>query len=174
MIDFALNEVGDIFLEEPTKIAPFKLDFTTGKLPKLRIKFYANTRRRPRPKGALKINFMYEKPSKGDQKKVGVVSGNSEKAQSIVIRLKTELGELENFFYEFGSELEKIRHQDLLNKNNWTLVERYVTNAVSDIISADNILVNVSRSKSSGNFTYENLDITIIDKNTSEAIVYSL
>ena len=174
MIDFALNEVGDISLEEPKTIPPFKLDFTTGNLPKLRIKFHANTRRRPRPKNALKIDFMYEKPTKGEQKKIGVVSGDSEKAQSIAIRLKTELGELENFFYEFGSELEKIRHQDLLNKNNWAMVERYVTSSVSDIISADNILVNVSRSKSNGSFTYEKLDITIIDKNTSEAITYSL
>jgi hypothetical protein len=46
MIDFKIDDRGDISLSQQEKISPFKISFTTADHPKLRITFNARTKQR--------------------------------------------------------------------------------------------------------------------------------
>lgn len=174
MIDFELDEKGDIFLEKQNKISPFRLNFTTGEFNKLRISFMARTRKKKAAQNALKINFQFKQKPSREFCRLGVVKRDKEKAQSIAIRLKTELGELDSFYNDFGSELVTMRHLDLLNDANWSRLEEKVKTAIQDIIPYDESVVTISRSFRNGSFKNETLNITILDKNSSDSIAYTI
>lgn len=174
MIDFELDEKGDIFLEKQKKISPFKLIFTAGEFNKLKISFLTRTRKKRAIENALKINFQFKQGPSREFSKMGVVKRDKEKAQSIAIRLKTELGELSGFYHGFGSELVIMRHLDLLNNANWSRLEEKVKAAIQDIIPYEESVVTISRVFDDGNFKNETLNITILDKNSSETIVYTI
>ena len=174
MIDFELDEKGDIFLEKQVKISPFRLNFTTGEFNKLRISFMARTRKKREAQNALKINFQFKQKPSREFCRLGVVKRDKEKAQAIAIRLKTELGELSGFYHDFGSELVTMRHLDLLNEANWSRLEEKVKSAIQDIIPYEESVVTISRVFDDGNFKNETLNITILDKNSSETIVYTI
>lgn len=164
MIDFAINNLGDIELGQQDDIKRFKMNFSTSdNLPKMRIKFNAQTCRRKAKKGALKINFYTENNSRSYGKKIKTVTDKQETSQSIAIRLKTELGELQDFFSDFGSELNKLRHQDIqLTDSKKNIIISYVENAISDIFQGTQVNVNVERlGTDNGNFKLETLKITI-------------
>ena len=174
MIDFELDEKGDIFLEKQNKISPFRLNFTTGEFNKLRISFMARTRKKKAAQNALKINFQFKQKPSREFCRLGVVKRDKEKAQSIAIRLKTELGELNSFYHDFGSKLVTMRHLDLLNDANWSRLEEKVKTAIQDIIPYDESVVTISRSFRNGSFKNETLNITILDKNSSDSIAYTI
>ena len=174
MIDFELDEKGDIFLEKQNKISPFRLNFTTGEFNKLRISFMARTRKKRTAQKALKINFQFKQKPSREFCRLGVVKRDKEKAQSIAISLKTELGELDGFYNDFGSELVTMRHLDLLNDANWSKIEDKVKTAIQDIIPYDESVVTISRSFRNGSFKNETLNITILDKNSSDSIAYTI
>ena len=174
MIDFELDEKGDIFLEKQNKISPFRLNFTTGEFNKLRISFMARTRKKKAAQNALKINFQFKQKPSREFCRLGVVKRDKEKAQAIAIRLKTELGELNSFYNDFGSELVTMRHLDLLNDANWSRLEEKVKTAIQDIIPYDESVVTISRSFRNGSFKNETLNITILDKNSSDSIAYTI
>ena len=174
MIDFELDEKGDIFLEKQDKIYPFRLNFTTGEFNKLRISFMARTRKKKAAQNALKINFQFKQKPSREFCRLGVVKRDKEKAQSIAIRLKTELGELDSFYNDFGSELGTMRHLDILNDANWSRLEEQVKTAIQDIIPYDESVVTINRSFGNGSFKNETLNITIFDKNSSDSIAYTI
>ena len=174
MIDFELDEKGDIFLEKQDKISPFRLNFTAGEFNKLRISFMARTRKKRTAQKALKINFQFKQKPSREFCRLGVVKRDKEKAQSIAIRLKTELGELDSFYNDFGSELVTMRHLDLLNDANWSRLEEQVKTAIQDIIPYDESVVTINRSFGNGSFKNETLNITIFDKNSSDSIAYTI
>lgn len=175
MIDFAINDIGDLVLAEQEQFYPkYKIKFTMAeKYPKMKINFKARSYRQTHNPRTLKINFVTETSLKEYNKHLVVVKEENEKSQSIAIRLKTELGELQNFFSDFGSELTKIRHSDLqLTSSKINTIIEYVENAVYDIIPSEDIVVDVEKSDiDPGNFKLETLKITIKDK--SEKLLYS-
>lgn len=177
MIDFKLNELGDIELEEQKKIKPFKMSFTTSPdHKKFRIKFKTRTFQKPKSKKGLKINF-YTDLNNTDKntKKVSIVRDGEELSQSIAIRLKTELNELQNFFADFGSELSRMRHQDLLLKSNHNRITEYVENAVSDILGKQEFNISIDRpTDAEGNFKLETLKIAISDNNGKIIYTYTI
>ena len=175
MIDFAINDSGDISLEEQNETAErFKVNFSTSDyLPKMRIKFKARTFKRKKRSGAFKINFYTDDDYKSYGKRIRTVREDSEKAQSIAIRLKTELGELQDFFSDFGSELNKLRHEDIqLTDSKRSMIIGYVESAITDIFQGTPINVNVERLETdNSNFKLETLKITI--STTSGKTIYT-
>ena len=161
MIDFELDEKGDILLEKQDKIFPFKLNFTTGEFNKLKISFMARTRKKRPAQNALKINFQFKQTPPREFSRLGVVKRDKEKAQAIAIRLKTELGELDSFYNDFGSELVDLRHLDLLNDTYWSKLTEKVKVAIQDIIPYDESSVTISRVYEDSNFQVETLCISI-------------
>lgn len=175
MIDFELDEKGDIFLEKQNKISPFRLNFTTGEFNKLRISFMARTRKKKAAQNALKINFQFKQKPSREFCRLGVVKRDKEKAQSIAIRLKTELGELNSFYHDFGSKLVTMRHLDLLNDANWSRLEEKVKAAIQDIIPCEESVVTINRVFEKGNFKIETICISIQENGiTQQLYLYTI
>lgn len=166
MIDFKINEIGDIVLGEEEQVQkPLKIKFSIDQMPKLKIDFRTKTKQRHKQKndGSFKINFKIGK-NETTYKKIETVKNNAELAQSIAIRLKTELNELQNFFSDFGSELSRMRHKDLLNSKYNDKIREYVEYAIKDILSSRNVSISVDRVvDDESNFGLETLKITIFD-----------
>lgn len=145
MIDFLLNDYGDITFSSQEKLPRLNIRFLVAENPVLKIDFRCRTKHKKRKAGGLRVKFFSDNSDYTGYKRIDTVTDKKEKAQSIAIRLKTELGELENFFNDFGSEINRLRHDDLLSEENHELIREYVEHAVRDIIPYSDLDVNVAR-----------------------------
>ena len=174
MIDFKINNIGDIELGTPEQYNKFKVNFSTSEyLPKFRINFKTRTPNKKRS-GVFKIKFITTFGESKSKKDLQIVKDEQEVSQSIAIRLKTEFGELQDFFTDFGSELNKLRHKEdvFLTEARKNLIVSYVTKAISDIFKSNDVIINVERLEPDhGNFKLETLKITI--KNKNGKLIYS-
>ena len=89
----------------------------------------------------------------------------------IAIRLKTELGELDDLYYNFGSELAYYRHLDLLNDTYWSKLEEKVKEAISDVMPYGESSVIISRVEGEGSYKNTTLSISI-EGNNGYKILY--
>ena len=89
----------------------------------------------------------------------------------IAIRLKTELGELDGLYYNFGSELAYFRHLDLLNDTYWSKIEEKVKTAISDVVPYNESSVTISRIEGEGSYKNTTLCISI-EVNSVNQIFY--
>ena len=149
MIDFRLDERGDIILSSPEEYDTFRIDFAIKDYPLMLITFTTNDEAGEAIKAdnILEIQFYTDETEIAHGKKLETVIEDEEKAQSIAIRLKTELGELDGLYYNFGSELACFRHLDLLNDTYWSKIEEKVKTAVSDVTEFDNDNIIAYRNK---------------------------
>lgn len=176
MIDFALDDKGDIMLSGQNQIyKKYKLKFSASNdYPKMKINFRTRTGKKKKT-GTLKINFVSDVSLKEYNKHIAVVKDTEEQSQSIAIRLKTELGELQDFFTDFGSELNKLRHKDiLLTQSKKDMIISYVENAIYDIFSTSDVNISVEKLDTEpGNFKLETLKITITTKDGKQLYSYN-
>lgn len=161
MIDFKLDDKGDLVIGRPEEFERFRINFVTGEFPKLRIVFKGEAEEKITPDSIFCLRFYVDENEKEHAKILETVKEDEEKAQSIAIRLKTELGELNGFYYDFGSELVDLRHVDLLNDTYWSKLEGKVKTAIQDIIPYDESLVTINRIEEDSNFQVETLCISI-------------
>ena len=161
MIDFRLNDKGDLIIGCPEEYERFRISFVTGEFPKLRIVFKGEAEEKIAPKSVFCMRFYTDENEREHAKILETVKEDEEKAQSIAIRLKTELGELNSFYYDFGSELVDLRHLDLLNDTYWSKLEEKVKTAIQDIIPYDESSITIDRIYEDGNFKAETLSINI-------------
>lgn len=166
MIDFKLDERGDILFSSPEEYDTFRIDFAIKDYPLMLITFNTNdeTDERENADNILEIQFFTDETETVHGKKIETIIEDEEKAQSIAIRLKTELGELDDLYYNFGSELVDLRHKDLLNSSYWSKIEEKVKEAISDIVPYTESSVIVSRIEGEGRFKFECLKIDIQKK----------
>ena len=167
MIDFKLDEKGDLIIGSPEEYDRFRINFVTGEFPKLRIVFKGEAEEKIAPDSVFCMRFYTDENEREHAKIIETVKEDEEKAQSVAIRLKTELGELNSFYYDFGSELVDYRHLDLLNDTYWSKIEEKVKTAIQDIIPYDESTVVISRVYDNGNFKIEMLCISILDNGKS-------
>lgn len=168
MIDFKLNDKGDLIIGSPEEYDRFRINFVTGEFPKLRIVFKGETEEKIAPESIFCLRFYVDENEREHAKILETVKKDEEKAQSIAIRLKTELNELNSFYYDFGSELVDFRHLDLLNDTYWSKIEEKVKTAIQDIIPYDESSVAINRVYEDGNFKIETLCITIEGNGTNQ------
>lgn len=176
MIDFKLDHLGDLSFAENAKEYPkFRIDFGVSEgFSRLRIDFH--TKSVPLKNNGLKINFVVsEDEIKHGKTFVPCVRNDNEKAQSIAIRLKTELDELAQYYGSFGSELVRIRHEDLKNTGNHEIVKSYVAEAISDIIPSDGMEISVKRKTTEkGKLQAATLGIEITEKPGKKLFEYEI
>ena len=173
MIDFRLDERGDIILSSPEEYDTFRIDFAIKDYPLMLITFTTNDEAGEAIKAdnILEIQFYTDETEIAHGKKIETIIEDEEKAQSIAIRLKTELGELDGLYYNFGSELAYFRHLDLLNDTYWSEIEEKVKAAISDIVPYTESSVIVSRVE--GKDSYKNTTLCIsIEVNNINQILY--
>ena len=163
MIDFRLNDKGDLIIGRPEEYERFKIKFVTGEFPKLRIVFKGEAEEKIAPESIFCMRFYVDENEKEHAKILETVKEDEEKAQSIAIRLKTELGELNSFYYDFGSELVDWRHVDLLNDTYWSKLTEKVKVAIQDIIPYEESSVSINRVYEDSNFQVETLRISILE-----------
>ena len=173
MIDFRLDERGDIILSSPEEYDTFRIDFAIKDYPLMLITFTTNDEAVEAIKAdnILEIQFYTDETEIAHGKKLETVIEDEEKAQSIAIRLKTELGELDGLYYNFGSELACFRHKDLLNTAYWSKIEEKVKTVISDIVPYTESSVFISRVEGEG--SYKNTPLFIsIEVNNINQILY--
>ena len=173
MIDFRLDERGDIILSSSQEYDTFRIDFAIKDYPLMLITFNTNNEadKSKNEDNILEIQFFTDETETVHGKKLEAVIEDEEKAQSIAIRLKTELGELDELYYNFGSELVDLRHKDLLNGAYWSQIEQKVKTAISDIVPYAESRVAISRVE--GEDSYKNTALSIsIERNNGYQILY--
>ena len=172
MIDFRLDERGDIILSSPEEYDTFRIDFAIKDYPLMLITFTTNDEAGEAIKAdnILEIQFYTDETEIAHGKKLETVIEDEEKAQSIAIRLKTELGELDDLYYNFGSELAYYRHLDLLNDTYWSKIEEKVKEAISDIMPYTESGVVISRVDGEGSYNNTALCISIEGNNVSQIL----
>ena len=163
MIDFRLNDKGDLIIGRPEEYERFKIKFVTGEFPKLRIVFKGEAEEKIALGSIFCMRFYTDENEREHAKIIETVKEDEEKAQSIAIRLKTELGELNSFYYDFGSELVDLRHVDLLNDTYWNKLTEKVKVAIQDIIPYEESSVSIDRVYEDSNFQVETLRISILE-----------
>ena len=175
MIDFKITESGDISLDKQVEYPKLNLKFGVSEFPKFRITFRGKTRKQKKKSSRVRIEMMTMVAKKKNNLIIPVLRGKEETSQSLAIRLKTELGELQNFFADFGSELSRMRHTDLLNEKNHERIKSYVTKAISDILLTDEAVIKTERMKTQdGNFAMETLKISIQDRNGKNLYTHTI
>ena len=172
MIDFRLDERGDIILSSPEEYDTFRIDFAIKDYPLMLITFTTNDEAGEAIKAdnILEIQFYTDETEIAHGKKIETIIEDEEKAQSIAIRLKTELGELDGLYYNFGSELAYFRHLDLLNDTYWSEIEEKVKAAISDIVPYTESSVIVSRVEGKGSYKNTTLCISIEVNNINQIL----
>lgn len=174
MIDFKIDQLGDLTFSRQKKIDQLRINFNVAENPTLRIRFKARTRQKGWSNNKLRIRFNTNYEKFNENCCVDVVRDDEELNQAIAIRIKTEYDELQNFFSEFGSEINRLRHSDLLDSKNHARIKEYVERAIASIILGRNVSVNVERvidTDSSNTMGVETLKITVFDD--SGKLVYS-
>ena len=167
MIDFKLNEKGDLMIGSPEEYNRFRINFVTGEFPKLRIVFKGEAEEKIAPESIFCMRFYTDENEREHAKILETVKEDEEKAQSIAIRLKTELGELDDLYYNFGSELAYYCHLDLLNDTYWSKIEEKIKTAISDVVPYNESSVTISRIEGESNLKNETLHILITENENS-------
>ena len=172
MIDFKLDERGDIILSSPEEYDTFRIDFAIKDYPLMLITFSTKDEadESKNTDNILEIQFFTDEIEPVHGKKIETIIEDEEKAQSIAIRLKTELGELDDLYYNFGSELAYYRHLDLLNDTYWSKIEEKVKAAISDVVPYSEASVIISRVGGEGSYKNTTLCISIEVNNINQIL----
>lgn len=172
MIDFKLDERGDITLSSSEEYDTFRIDFAIKEYPLMLITFNTNEEadESKNADNILEIQFFTDETETVHGKKIETIIEDEEKAQSIAIRLKTELGELDGLYYNFGSELACFRHKDLLNSAYWSKIEEKVKTVISDIVPYTESSVIISRVEGEGSYKNTTLCISIEVNNINQIL----
>ncbi len=165
MIDFTLNEIGDIVLASAYQYPSFTIDYYipagVHKYDTFRIDFDTNIKQYDISEYDFRVNFHTDlKKDKTEWITTPAVRDKKELAQEVLIRLKTELGEFK-YIPELGSRIILERHEDIRSNVVLELVKEYVEEAIADIDFGDEYTVTVERIDDKSRFRYETLRITI-------------
>ena len=165
MIDFTLNEIGDIVLASAYQYPSFTIDYIipdgARKYNTFRIDFDTDIKRYDISKHDLRINFQTDlKTNRTLWITTPPVYNKEELAQEVLIRLKTELGEFK-YIPELGSRIILERHEDIRSNVVLEQIKAYVEEAIADIEFEDEYTISVERIDDESRFRYETLRITI-------------
>jgi hypothetical protein len=174
MIDFLLDtNKDDIILGPSRRSNSLAIQFNIGqKTNKLKIQFFVESVTRPKHKtNALSIKFKV-KPKEDDylNKKlssVDVCKDNEDyEVQQIMLRLKTELGEVQPYS-DYGSRLVEYRHEDKFDKANLHAIKEIVDSIVDTSLYDVFVTPNVDDHQI---MAWHNIHIKIINKRTGKVL----
>lgn len=168
-LDFKIDDRGDFIVSVPPLYQRLKLSWVNSNYPVLRLNFEQgqnySTRRMS---DKLKVNFITDQASKTMNGNFVVVTGKDELRQRIIIRLKTERGEM-NLFKNLGSYLVTQRHEDIMSEETKTLVENIVLAEVADILENPKIIAVPKHT--TGPFFCQNMNVYIYE---DDELIYVL
>lgn len=165
MIDFSLNQIGDIVSASAWQYPSFTIDIYTPagnrKYDAFRIDFDTDIPRYNMANNGILIEFNTDlRTDHTNWITTESVKDKEELAQEVMIRLKTELGEF-SFIPSLGSQIVLERHEDIRSSVVLEQIRQYVEEAIADIDFPDEYTVSVERIDDESRFRYETLRITI-------------
>lgn len=158
MIDFALNNKGDLILEEQQVLPGFKLNFRVSKYPVFAVKFFQNPQQDVVHGNNFNISFNVKAHNEEIKHKALLVEDIKEAAQQVIIRLRTELTELPERL-TVGSKLRTVKHERLNSPLNLGRIETITVEAISGIVP--NLEVVAKAEHGLGSFYCQNVNIYI-------------
>lgn len=165
MKDLFLTPRGDLAIENISDTKDrLELNFITSKSNALIINFFIeDTIEKKRTPNSLLINFATQKPL--NNKEIRTISDNMAIEQAIKIRLLSSLGSIEGNT-DIGSKLELIIHNYIDKDNTLINLEKFIREAINDIINNPTIKINKINSKY---LDYSNsLKVIIIDEDNNK------
>ena len=165
MKDLFLTPRGDLAIENISDTKNrLELNFITSKSNALIINFFIeDTIEKKRTPNSLLINFATQKPL--NNKEIRTISDNMAIEQAIKIRLLSSLGSIEGNT-DIGSKLELIIHNYIDKDNTLINLEKFIREAINDIIINPTIKINKINSKY---LDYSNsLKVIIIDEDNNK------
>ena len=165
MIDFTLNNIGDIVLAPASQYPSFTIDYYTPaggrKYDTFRIDFDTDILQYQDPGNGFLIEFETNlRRNSTNWIMVPPVKDKAELTQEVLIRLKTELGEFE-FIPSLGSRIILERHEDIQSDIVLEQIKQYVEEAIADVDFEETPVITVERIDDESRFRYETLRILI-------------
>lgn len=163
IIDFKITNSGDLILTNHKNEEPFRIDFFIDSFPIFNINFLQgeeNTSKNVIPNNCFNLKFKVKNELVGYEKakKAKIVRNLEEIKQRILIKLRTEYGDL-SYNKTFGTTLWQIKHLDIRNKDTISKLQKIVEDAIFPILSEPKVVLK--KSKYDGVFFCQNINIYI-------------
>lgn len=160
MKDLFLTPRGDLAIEDIVDSKErLEINFITSNSNALRLNFFVeDTSSKQKSINSLLLNFRIEKPL--ENKELRVISGNLAMSQAIKIRLLSSLGSI-RANTDIGSKIESIIHNFIDKENTTLLLEKYIEEAIKDIVIDP--IINIEKIPTKYTDYSDSLKVTIID-----------
>lgn len=164
MKDLFLTPRGDLAIENIVDSKQrLEINFITSKSNALRLNFFVeDTFSKQRTADSLLLNFRVETPL--ENKELRIISGSLAMEQAIKIRLLSSLGSIKGNT-DIGSKIESVIHSFIDKDSTLLTLEKYIKEAISDIIS--NPIIKINKVNSKYTDYSDSLRVTIIDNKES-------
>ena len=168
MIDFKINNKGDLVLADNKIFPRMRLDFFASQFPAIRVSFLqGNEETGKKPAGTqCMIRFNTRSQEFTNGKVTRVVLSDEEIKQRIMIALRTEYGDIITK-PEFGSNVFRVKHLDINSPQVQRQLEDAIMDEIKDILEEPSVLVKPEYYE--GNFFCQNINAYIFD---NEKLVY--
>jgi len=161
-VDFMVDNRGDFFLGNIEQYPRLRIDWVDSTQPTLRIDFEQGEEQvRMEPKrNQFCIDFVTAQAERSLNAKAPAVTGIQEIRQRIMIRLRTEFGEMK-LKPNFGSYLVTQRHEDIMSDEVHSMIQSIVFAEVAELLVNPNVVV--APKKKDGPFYCQNLNVYVYD-----------
>lgn len=158
MIDFALNNAGDIILEHKEIYDIFKLSFIDSGYPVFKTNFHIiNNPPAKKDKRSFRLRFTTNQ-NESAYKKIKTIYKDDEIKQRIMLKLRTELNDIFHH-QDFGSNINMQRHK-IITDANLELLASMAQDTIQNITN-DTYRVEAKQIKRNNNFVTENINLYI-------------
>jgi hypothetical protein len=158
MIDFALNNAGDIILEHKETYDIFKLSFVASGYPVFKTNFLVlNNPPTKKDTRSFRLRFTTNQ-NESAYKKIKTIHKDDEIRQRIMLKLRTELNDIFHH-QDFGSNINMQRHK-IITDANLELLASMAQDSIQNITN-DTYRVEAKQVKRNNNFVTENINLYI-------------
>lgn len=162
-IDFLVNNQGDFVLSNIEQYPRLRIDWVDATQPVLRIDFeqgeeYSSFSQNNKQ---LRIDFITDRDNRTLDAKAATVTDIYELRQRIMLKLRTELGEMK-LKPNFGSYIVTQRHEDIMSESVQSMVQSIVLAEVKNMLNNPRVTV-VPKKKTGTPFYCQNMNVYIYE-----------
>lgn len=164
MIDFKINNKGDIVLDKTQKLPRMKMCFFTSRFPAMKISFLQGNESQSKPvaNNQMRIRFNTRQDAFSNGKVASLARDREEIEQRIIIALRTEYGDIMTK-PDFGSTIFQVKHKDMYSKETQQRLHDIVLQQSRDILEEPSVYIKAE--EYDGIFYCQNINIYIFENN---------
>lgn len=168
-IDFKVDDRGDFVVSTLPLHKRLKISFVNSKYPVLRVRFeQGQDVAAVDGNNKLCVKFATCQGQESMNRRISTVSDINELRQRIMIRLRTEAGEI-GLLPSVGSYVTILKHEDILSEKTQAELQSAVLFAIADIVQNPKVVVVPKRK--SGPFFCQNINVYIYQ---NDILLYTL